>query len=390
MPSQRILILMSNTGGGHRASALALKAGFEEQYPGRFEIEIIDLLADHTFWPLNRSPQIYALVATRAPRLWGMAYSTQYAPWLVRAAMRLVARFAAGEVRSALRSFAPDLVISVHPLAQEITLHALQGSSQQIPFVTVVTDLATVHPLWLHPQVDACYVAADSAVDAARAAGIPAERIHLFGLPVRPAFEQDYPDSVEMKRRLGLEDGLPAALLMGGGDGIGPVEEIAAALDNALGRQGCNGRTPAGQLVIICGRNETLRARLDARSWSIPVRVLGFVESMPEWMNACDCVVTKAGPGTIAEALICGLPIIISGYIPGQEEGNIPFVVDQQAGAFVSEPAAIGHTVTRWFCAEAPLRAQMAANARRLGKPQATREIVSSIVTLLEQQSLAA
>lgn len=385
MPTQRILILMSNTGGGHRASALALQAGFERQFPGRFQIKIIDLLADHTFWPLNRSPQIYATIATKAPRLWGLVYSTQNAPWLVRRAMALVARLAERSVGAAVESFAPDLVISVHPLVQEMTLHVLQRLPRRIPFVTVVTDLATAHPLWLHPGVDGCYVASDEAAAAARSAGLPESRIHQFGLPVRPAFEEEYSPSHLLKESLGLDKGLPAALLMGGGDGIGPVEAIAEAIDDALSDAAGNPLTPGGQLVIICGRNEALRARLLARPWRIPVRVLGFVDAMPQWMNACDCIVTKAGPGTIAESFICGLPIILSGFIPGQEEGNIPFVVERGAGAFVSDPVQIGRTVARWFGAQADARAHMAQNARRLGKPQATREIVSSIVSILER-----
>ena len=81
------------------------------------------------------------------------------------------------------------------------------------------------------------------------------------------------------------------------------------------------------QLVVICGRNERLRQALQrsATDWPIPVQVCGFVDNMQEWMAASDCVISKAGPGTIAEALICGLPILVSGFIPGQEAGNVSY-----------------------------------------------------------------
>ncbi|MGL4648290.1 MAG: MGDG synthase family glycosyltransferase, partial [Caldilineaceae bacterium] len=322
---------MSNTGGGHRASALALKAGFEQHTPNGFDVQIIDLLSDHTFWPLNKSPEIYAGIATNLPWLWGVAYSTERSPTLARAAMRLAAHLAHTQVSEALAQHRPDLVISVHPLAQEITLHALKQlpADQRPPFATVVTDLATAHPLWLHPEVDGCFVASDEAHMQALAAGVPSARLFLLGLPIRPAFAEPPLPRSTLRANLQMDPTLPAVLVMGGGDGVGPVEEIATHLDSTLAA----GEAPAGQVVVICGRNEALKERLEARQWQVPHHVLGFVDRMPDWMFACDAIVTKAGPGTMAEAFICGLPLILSGYIPGQEKGNIDFVRLHEAGA---------------------------------------------------------
>jgi len=377
-PPQRVLILMSNTGGGHRASALALKAGFELYAPGRFTVDIIDLLSDYTFWPLNQAPRVYAWIATTMPWLWGIAYATERSPTLVRNMMRVAGRLAEPRVAAALQQYNPDLVVSVHPLAQEIALHSLRRHSRRIPFATVVTDLAAVHPLWLHPEVDACYLASDETRRQALAAGLPAERVHISGLPIRPAFAEPPPLRNRLRADLGMDAALPAVLVMGGGDGVGPVEEIAVELDAALSAQGA----PTGQIVVVCGRNEGLRSRLSARTWSIPHQVLGFVDRMPAWMHASDCIVTKAGPGTMAEAFICGLPIILSGYIPGQERGNIDFVKVQGAGIYIPEPRSIAQTVARWFGPEAEARLRLAQNARALGKPRATEEIVRSLAQL--------
>jgi 1,2-diacylglycerol 3-beta-galactosyltransferase len=384
---------MSMTGGGHRASALALQAAFERLYPDRFVVDIIDLLADFTIWPMSKAPQIYAGIATHAPWLWGAAYSSQRTPRLIHSGMAVPSRLSRSKVRAALDHYHPDLIVSVHPLAQDLMLPAIAERQEEaraegapwrhLPYVTVVTDLASVHPLWLHDGVDGCYVASEDAVKAAQEAGIAPNRIHQLGLPIRLAFAEEYPSAVEMKRRLGLDTDLPAALLMGGGDGIGPVEEIAAALDKAL--QDGNGK-PAGQLVVICGRNTELRSRLEARAWGIPVRIEGFIDDMPGWMHACDCLVTKAGPGTIAEAFVCSLPILLSGFIPGQEEGNIAYVLDHGAGAFEREPTRIAAQVARWFGEAAAQRQSMAKAAHALARPQATFEIVRSIVGLLDHQ----
>jgi 1,2-diacylglycerol 3-beta-galactosyltransferase len=228
--------------------------------------------------------------------------------------------------------------------------------------------------------VDACYVASEYTAKLAAQRGLRPDQIHLYGLPIRPAFARSRRPKPELRRSLGMNIDLPAVLLIGGGEGIGPVEQIATELGKALAANG----QACGQMVVICGRNRDLEGRLASRNWPIPVTVKGFVDDMPDWMAACDCIVTKAGPGTIAEALISGLPIVLSGFIPGQEEGNIPYVVDQGVGEYTTDPAAVAGVVARWFGPERERLATMAAKARSLGHPQATFDIVKSIRGMLE------
>jgi 1,2-diacylglycerol 3-beta-galactosyltransferase len=265
-----------------------------------------------------------------------------------------------------------------------VSMWAMEGLPQRIPFVTVVTDLSTAHPLWFNRGVDACYVASDHSYKLGLEEGLRPEQLHLFGLPIRPAFAHPSRPKNELRMALGMAVSLPAALLVGGGEGVGPVEEIAVQIADRLGAGG----ELAGQLVVICGRNRAMQERLAARDWPIPVYINGFVDNMPDWMAACDCIVTKAGPGTIAEALISGLPIVLSGFIPGQEEGNVPYVVDNGVGAFSTQPAEIAAIVARWFGPERAQLGAMSAKAHALGHPQATFEIVKSIVGLLEGQQV--
>jgi 1,2-diacylglycerol 3-beta-galactosyltransferase len=170
---------------------------------------------------------------------------------------------------------------------------------------------------------------------------------------------------------------LPAALIAGGGEGFGPIVNIAERLADALSA----GIEPHGQMVIVCGRNQRLKRRLCARRWPVPVKVFGYVENMPQWMFASDCMITKAGPGAIAEALVCGLPLILTGFIPGQEAGNVDYVAMNGAGRYESDPRRIAAIAGRWLepgCRE-PQR--IAANAARLARPNATRQIVEEIAS---------
>ncbi len=375
----RILILMSDTGGGHRASAQALKAGFDELFPNRYQIDIIDLITDYLPWPVNQVPKAYPFVSNRTPWLWKGFYdsdnSLNIGVWLADTASRI----SVNAVCDAFQQFAPDLIISVHPLFQVVGMWAMERLAWDIPFVTVVTDLSTAHPLWFHPKVTACFVASDFTYELALKAGIPSEHLHLYGLPIRPAFARPSSPRPVLRTQLSMDINLPAVLLVGGGEGVGPVEEIAHQTALALSQDG----GARGQIVIVCGRNRALSERLRARDWPVPTIINGFVENMPDWMAACDCVVTKAGPGTIAEALISGLPLILSGFIPGQEEGNVPYVVDNGVGAYSTDPKEIAATVAQWFGPERARLEAMAVNARALGHPRATFDIVRSIDALM-------
>jgi 1,2-diacylglycerol 3-beta-galactosyltransferase len=375
----RILILMSNTGGGHRASAEALQAGFHLQFGDRFQVDVIDLLTDYLFWPLNRLPQLYPVLSNDATWLWRLLWKSGNFPGQSRRIVDLVAREAAIPVTRAFQEYRPDLIVSVHPLFHEVTLRSLARLGWHTPLATVVTDLATVHPLWFHPAVTRCFVGSQAAYQRARRAGLSAEQLRLYGLPIRPAFAQPLPPTSELRAHLAMHPTLPAALLIGGGEGMGSVGTIAQAVARELAATG----PASGQLVVICGRNRRLYKQLNEQPWPLPVVVKGFVDNMHEWMAACDCIVTKAGPGTIAEALVCGLPILISGFIPGQEEGNVPFVLEHAAGAYSEEPAEIAQIVGGWFGHQAATRQRFAENARRLGRPQATMQIVQSLAELV-------
>lgn len=377
MNRSRILILMSDTGGGHRASAQALQAAFAARYPGRFQVEIVDLWTDYTPWPINQMPRMYRPVVARALWLWKLLWLVFDNERAFSAALRLVYLIGRNDLRRVLQAHRPHLIISVHPFMQHIFLRLLEQERATIPFVTVVTDLASFHHGWFHTRPQRCYVASEAAAAAARGHGLHARNVRLLGLPVRPAFAGVLPDKEAARARLGLADTGFTTLLLGGGEGMGPVAATAHAVAQRLAATGT-----AAQLVVICGRNDRLRQALQRTDWPIPVQICGFVDNMQEWMTASDCVITKAGPGTIAEALICGLPILLSGFIPGQEEGNVSYVVENGVGAYSDSPDGIAAIVSDW--AEGNQLAQMAARARELARPRAANDIVDEIVDLMD------
>lgn len=381
--AKRILILMSDTGGGHRASAEALRAAFQERYGDAFRVDVVDLWMKHTPWPLNQLPKTYRFLANDTPWLWKLLYEFSENPEATEPIMRAAYRWARRRVSRLIDQYNPDLVVSVHPLLQEVPMRVMARLKKRIPFVTVITDLASIHPTWFQPNVTLCFVPNEKAYRMALEHGLRPDQLRQCGLPIRPAFAKTNDPKDVLRRNLGLRPDAPVALLVGGGEGIGKVAETARAVAARLAADTRKRGQLAGQLAVICGRNRKLRTEMAGCSWSIPTVVQGFVDNMHEWMAASDCIITKAGPGTIAEALAMGLSIVLNGFIAGQEEGNVPYVVNNGVGLYCEDPQKIAEIICRWFGPERDQLESMARKARQMGYPQATYRIVEEIAKLL-------
>ena len=378
----RIMILMSDTGGGHRASAEALRGGFEHLYGSKFKIDIVDLWSHHTPWPYNEFPKSYSFMV-KYPFIWRMNFTISQ-PRFVHVPLSSVMYAASAPlISAAFEKYDPNLIISVHPLMQHVPVRVLRRrieSGQQDPntaFATVVTDLTTCHNTWFYNDVDRCYVATEESKNQALKLGMSEEKLRVYGLPIRPAFSHGLPSKKCLKKRLGLDPKIPCILLMAGGEGMGPLEKTVDAVSRQIGAN--------AQLVVVCGRNAALVQRLKSKSYpkGMHVNVQGFVTNMPEFMGACDVIITKAGPGTISEALICGLPLVLNAYIPCQEEGNIPYVTENKVGVFETKPKKVAEILKSWLANDGKELKELAARAKKLAKPDSLFDIVKDLRTMI-------
>ncbi|KAJ3679156.1 hypothetical protein LUZ60_017167 [Juncus effusus] len=384
---KNVLILMSDTGGGHRASAEAIKDAFRLQYGDEYRVFVKDLGKEYGGWPLNDMERSYKFMIKHV-QLWKVAFHGTSPRWIHRAYLAALAAFYAKNVVAGIMKYKPDIIISVHPLMQHIPLWIMkwQSLNERVPFVTVITDLNTCHPTWFHKSVTRCYCPSREVAKKALIEGLEPSQIRVFGLPIRPSFCRAILRKDELRKELEMDLNLPAVILMGGGEGMGPVEETALALGEALYDK--RAKKAIGQIVVICGRNQVLKSSLQSASakWKVPSKIRGFETQMERWMGACDCIVTKAGPGTIAEALIRGLPIILNDFLPGQEVGNVPYVVNNGAGVFCNDPKRAAKIVARWFGPERDLLRKYSHNALRLAQPNAVFDIVKDIHKIVQQR----
>lgn len=382
--SRNVLILMSDTGGGHRASAEALRSAFNKGYPGEFHVDVVDMWSQFTVWPLNKVPQTYGPLVNHLPWLWKLIWNTSNLKLLTTLALWVVYILNRHRIKKMYEFYRPDIVISVHPLMQHIPIKVLfDDMKMQNPFFTVVTDLASANATWFSTRVERCYVASQEANELACKSGLSEEKVRQIGLPVRVGFSQVSIGKQEARQKVGIDESRRTLLLVGGGDGVGSVKHIAHAVADRLSRDGRN-----AQIVIICGRNNRLKGELNSTQWLLPVHIEGYVTNMHEWMMASDCIVTKAGPGTIAEATICGLPMILSGYIPGQEEGNISYVEDRQIGVYCEQPDGIASLVSKWFGPDTRPLDEMGGRMATYANPFAAAQIVEDIVEIVDLLSI--
>jgi len=381
IPCKRILILMSDTGGGHRASAKAIAAALDKAMPGQLDITILDVLTEFGVWPLGNAVDDYKTLL-KCPNLYGFAYDFIKLR-LICSIVTFLAKLT--NVQRFCKCFElhrPDLVVSVHPLLQPICIQALElmgGGKRRIPFLTVVTDLCSGFPTWFHPLVDLCIVPSQELYAEAKSLGIKDETLRLRGLPVRQEFWSSAPEKKALRKRLGLDVDRKMVLVMSGGDGFGTLVHLTREIHGRL----CQALPQDSQVVVICGSNVQVRTQLEATSWSqVPVRVEGYTTLIADFMGAADLLVTKAGPGTITEACLRGLPCILSGFIPGQEAGNVKFVEEQGFGVLITDAAKIAQTAADWLSDEDRLRA-LADKARAAGQPEATMNIALDILAFL-------
>ncbi len=366
---RRILILMSDTGGGHRSAAQAIASAFERNYPGRYHIEIVDAIVQTAIFPFNHIPSWYLPFVTYAEFLWAWSFRVLNRAIFKRMSFRFLNLMMGRKLKRLLRNASADLVISVHPLFNALPRRLLRSMHLATPFVTVVTDLFDAHTLWFDSGADLCLVPTEGARKTARKFGMPDAKLRVVGQPVSLKFLADGKGKTQHRAELGLAN-RSTILLVGGGEGMGKLFSIARALDAA--------NVPA-QLVIIAGRNQALREQLLAAPWQIPVNIQGFVTNMPDWMRASDLVITKAGPGTIMEALACDLPVLLSGFLPGQETGNVTFVESSGVGILCQEPSEIALVVRAWLTPGNATLAQLAARAHELARPRAALDIAKTL-----------
>ncbi|MBA3678992.1 hypothetical protein H0W80_02245 [Candidatus Saccharibacteria bacterium] len=319
---KRVVVLSAKTGGGHRAAALAIV----EQLENDPSLEVIhfDFLEAQPR-PIRDIPKMYSAI-TKLKSAYGTIFKLTEGSRQAQFALDTIAKRYQKEIRQIITELDPDIMVSCH-FGANTFLPLLQNWKKHVPFITVVTDLATGHPMWFDKRADLIIVPSSESYKRARSFGVPTDKLKLIGLPTASAFNAVHQDKSSLKAQLDWPADIPSLLVMAGGDGMGKVSSLTRQLDKISANV---------HIAVIAGRNQSLQNSLQARKTNNPTTIYGFCDNVAELMHASDLLLTKAGPGTIVEAIISRLPIVLYDFLPGQEEGNLHYVVDNRAGLWAS------------------------------------------------------
>lgn len=382
--TKRALLLISDTGGGHRSAANAIAAALEEtKSPFAYETRIEDVAA-HCSFPLTQLGLGYSMALRYAPPVYGALYHATNGRRRYKALVRFCEPLYRERLRDLFIDYQPDVIVSIHPLLNHAALRARDDAQMRhVPVVTVITDLGKVHESWLVPDADAVVVPAREVYQRALSRGVSPSRLRLLGHPIHPKFDDVTGSKAELRTMLHLPLQTPVVMLMAGGEGGGKLLSTALAIARA--------RLPI-QLVVVCGRNEPLAQKLGELSTSLPtpMQVLGFTDKIPEYFRAVDLLVTKAGPGTLAEANAAQLPVVVYDFVPGQERGNVDFVRHNGLGLIALHGASSVVNAVRSLIGAPERLAEIRHNQEMVAPRHSSRRIAALITSITENGTIPA
>jgi 1,2-diacylglycerol 3-beta-galactosyltransferase len=366
---KRILFLMSDTGGGHRAACRAIVAALEEHHAGEFSFELVDMWKDYTAYPFNTMPTTYGKWVNLHPS----SYEAQY--WIGdrlfknKLAAKLYERNMYPRIRHLYKRHPADIVVCVHSVFVRPSVYALRKLGLQTPFISVITDYALPTILWYDTRADKTLVPVKPAYQRGLELGLDPKKLVLTGPVMHPRFSKMQLSKLEARDHLGWDKTAKIAILVGGGDGMGPLLETAKAID---------ANPTDSQLVVLAGKNAPLKAALEAQNWRKKTMIYGFTSEFDVFLRAADVLISKAGPATITEAAALGTPMILNGAIKFQESPNAEYVVQQGAGLYAEGANKVAAALEDVLSTPGKLEA-LETGVKKLADPLAVYRIAEEI-----------
>jgi Glycosyltransferase family 28 C-terminal domain len=368
---QRIAFVYFDAGGGHRSAMDSLLTVIERQQRP-WQISTLNLQE-----VLDRHDIVRRLTGLRIQDVYnrmlasGWTLGSPQLLWALHAAIRVLHHRLVSTLAEYWREHPADMVVSVisnfnRELAASVKL-GLPGAK----FVTVMTDIAdySPRPIWIVRESEYLVCGSGRAVEQARSLGH--SNGHVFrtsGMILNPRFyaRRDIDRGAE-RQRLGLDPHCPTALVLFGGQGSKEMLEIARRLEQYPG---------ALQFIFICGHNRELASRLRNLRTGRRRYVEGFTREIPFYMSLSDFLIGKPGPGSVSEALACGLPVIVvcNSWTLPQERYNAEWIEENRFGIVLRSFAEIGGAV-----------GQMLAPGAMFGVARYSNRAVFEVIDILQE-----
>src|SRR5450830_561310 len=353
MPAKKLLIMSVSAGMGHVRAAEAIRA-CALQHPEVAEVVHLDAMDFVTAGFRKVYTDFYVKLVNKAPTLWGYLYNHTHeakADSSLERLRRALERMNARALRRQIRALQPDAIVCTHFLPAEMLARQIHLGELSCPVWVQVTDF-DLHRLWVHEGMAGYFAANDEVAFRMRAQGIAEQNIEVTGIPIMPAFGQALSRSV-CAAEYGLE----------------PIAQRLMRLEHRF------------QLLVLAGRNQQALASLQSLALEHPGRLFpqGFTAFVERLMACADLVITKPGGLTTSECMAMGLPMIVNSPIPGQEERNADYLLEQGVALKAFDGVTLEYRVRR-LLDEPALLAAMRGRSRALGRPDAAQRVLARVL----------
>ena len=367
----KILIVSVKAGAGHLKAAEAVEAAFAK-YQSSAEVKNVDLLDYSNDFIKYLYGKMYLDVVKAIPELYAYSYKHYESSKKFIKPRFLIDKFNFSDFFEIVEDFNPDVVVATHFISEAVLENYRRKKKKQFRIAVTLTDYE-FHPVWIVSNVDLYFTANDEVKSSLLFYSIPSEKIVVSGIPIHPRFSEKK-DKKELLAKYGLNDHSPLILISAGSFGVTPLGEVIAdfgAIEDEF------------QIMVVCGNNAKLRKDLEIKRESEPrlKKVFGFVDFMDELMAISDLLITKPGGITVSESMAMGVPMIFIEPIPGQEEANADYLIEQGAGVKARNLSVLLHKLGLLIRNPEKL-ADMSKRAKAVSRPYAAKTIAESVIKL--------
>jgi len=371
MSIRRILFLYISVGSGHQQAADSIVNAIKQLNP---QIQTLSVNSFNYINPLLEKVvnSIYMGIIKATPEVWDYLYDNPRIVGKTTEVRRFINKVNSPGLIKLVEEFKPEVIVCSQAFPCGIIAAYKEKNNIDIPLVAVATDYI-VHSYWIHDQVDLYIVPSEDTKRILTNSVVPEEKILSCGIPINPLFRLQH-DKDRIFRELNLKPDLPVVLIMGGSQGMGNLYKIIMHLEK---------KESPFQIIIVTGTNGFLRRKLERkqRRFRKPTKVFGFVNKIYEFMEISTLIISKAGGLTVAESLAKGLPLLIINPIPGQEEKNTQFLLNEGVALRANNEKHLCFILRDLLDNSEKLEA-MRKKALALGKPNSSINIANLIMNL--------
>ena len=370
----RVLILSITTGQGHHSAALSISDALTERGVTTKTVDVYKEIDEVLCNALNKG---YLLSTRHSPKTYRAIYElidSKTTPASKYSLQNIMSVLFAMRFEKFIYEFDPDVIICTHVFAaQVINELKRRGKLVDTPTIGIVTDY-TIHPFWEDvTYIEYIEIASELLTQRALIKGITQDRLLPFGIPVQKKFSTKLTKSVA-RQNLGINEDIPTILLMAGSMGYGNLPKIITGILNFDKNY---------QILAVCGNNKNLFKKISEAGYPDNVKVYGFIDNVEVLMDAADCIVTKPGGLTTSEAMAKSVPMILVNPIPGQEDRNLEFFLNNGVALSVTKTFSIEEAMYFVFRDETRLEL-INKQLQKLAKPNAARDIADFTVNLIK------